>query len=354
MPTQNIATISSNRAHAIEQAAKLAAEKMAGDDDLNKQIDANVTAREDVQRGPFIIHTMLLDIFDADELNAMPEPGSFAATANDNGNFDRYKWKDTTGATRNGSYYAELTRLLPRGITIHTELEKIRVRKDVKNEFSPDKMTDADVSARKKRLQRQLTTVQGNVRLAMGLWFGMAKGNAVTGVVVDYAKKPKRDDKGKVVKKDDQIVYEYDFDATDPIKVQDKDRPEFAQYFSVTNFLRLDADVANDKGGGYDNYIASNAREQSEEEGSAGYPIESTDNLGSAMLSVLNYLDKKKSDTKSLDFLYKMLRKEGGETILRTFFDLEEVLSMVTHKAEFKAKYEAIVVGDEPEAAKAA
>lgn len=332
--------INRQQVDAIEARAQVLADKLATNSDLTAEIELAVKINDDNKKSTFGLHLTLTDMFTAEELAALPEVGSMAGQTD---NFDQYRYTDTNGAKRNGSFWRKMAQDHPVGAAYMRQIEAIVDASKVNNAFTG--MNDGQRKREKKELEGKFNTFLTKMKDAFSLFSAIKVANELPGVVVDYAMEPELDDKGHIVftdekKTDPSMIYS---NTTQPIRVGHKFKPDVCKYYTVPNFLRLNVEKCSLNGGTYEAFITSNARDVEPPTGD-GIEVKTFIQFESAMAGMVNWIDQVKADTKMVKYLIAQFKGANSDARILTMFDLIEGLSVVSELPEIKTRYEQLVV----------
>lgn len=330
--------ISVAAATAVVTRAETFAVKLAGNAELTTEIEAAIKATDDSKKSTFGIHLTLMDMFTADELKELPEPGSMSGQTD---NFDRYKYTDTNGAKRNGSFWRSMAQSHPVGSRYMAIIAATVDASKVANAYTS--MSEGQRKQHKKDAEGSFNTFLVKMKDAFSAFAAIDRANELPGVVVSYAMDVELDDKGHIVKDDKGEAVMVYADTTQPIRVGHKMKPDVCRYYTIPNFLRLDPAKATLNGGTYEAFITSNNRDVDGPSGD-GIEIKTFIQFESAMAGMTNWLEQVKADAKMVKYLIGQFKGAGSDARILTAFDLVEMLSIVTELPEIKTRYEQLVI----------
>lgn len=330
--------ISVQAANAVVTRAETFAGKLALNADLTTEIEAAIKASDDNKKSTFGIHLTLSEMFSAAELAELPEPGSMSGQTD---NFDRYKYTDTNGAKRNGSFWRNMAQAHPVGAHYMNVITATVDASKVANAYTS--MSEGQRKQHKKDAEGSFNAFLVKMKDAFSAFGAIIRANELPGVVVSYAEDVQLDDKGHIVKDDKGEPVMIYADTTQPIRVGHKMKPDVCRYYTIPNFLRLDPAKASLNGGTYEAFITSNNRDVEGPQGD-GIEIKTFIQFESAMAGMTNWLEQVKADPKMVKYLIAQFKGAGSDTRILTAFDLIEMFSIVTELPDIKARYEQLVI----------
>jgi hypothetical protein len=330
---------------ALQTAASSMAEKMAKDGDLTETIVFGIDAKVDAQRSSFAIHLYLRQMFDADEIAALPIVGSKEkdAAGNANNNPDIVEYTDLNGNKKSVSFWRTVASSHPIGKMHLDAIQAITDSDKVQNQYTGK--PKHDLNDLKKTHQDKFTTFFGNLRQAVALFDAIDKGNEVPGVKVELAMVAKRDDKGKPVMENGQPVME-PTPSVQCVKVSDATDPSAARYFTITNYLRLKPLNASD----YASFIVSNKR-QPDNNTKPGVQIAKISEFEDASIAMVAFVNSLKATKSGVANFIKHYIEKGSDDRLLTLAALADDLDIVLGAKAVKDKLDSLRLGVESKAA---
>lgn len=287
---------------------------------------------------------------DEEKLKALPYPSTVEGYTG-NKPYDIFWYKDLDGNKQRASYWGYVRDLHPVGAAIRKELQAITdgAKKDVKNAYSDDVMSQHDRDSEKKDWNKKLTTFSNKLKMAVQCYFKMEEARTEMGAIieVDYDTKAKLDDKGNPVIENKQVVMEINRKSPNLIVVSDKARKGTAARFSISNFIRLNVETAKANGGTYGAFIKSNARETPEEEqpkpqAQVGTPAD----FESVTATTLHFLNGAKSSHNGHMFrsLVGYYSAAGSDDRLQTLVNLRDQIDVILGVKEIKQRVDAFTM----------
>src|SRR5437879_2687093 len=189
--------ITRHQADAVEARASTLADKIAANDGMTAEIELAIKASDDNKKSTFGIHLALMDIFSAEELANLPEPGSMSGQTD---NFDRYKYTDTNGAKRNGSFWRSMAQAHPVGAKYMGVIAAVVDASKVANAYTS--MSEGQRKQHKKDAEGSFNAFLVKMKDAFSAFGAIIKANELPGVIVTYAEDVQLDDHGKIAKDD--------------------------------------------------------------------------------------------------------------------------------------------------------
>lgn len=326
----------------IERKADALATKLEGSDELTKEFEIAIETDFRNKLTTSAVHFSLFEMFEPEEIALWPRFGAIEGyTGNDP--YDVFTYRNLDGKEETTSFWRLTAKRHKIDLAYQKQLKMIEdAGKGVKNKYDNDHMSEGERGREKEDIGGKRTTFYGKLKLAVELYFAMIEANDKLGKVltVDYATVPVMEN-GAVKMEKGEPVIELDRKSPRIIKVKDKIR-DTSKYFTIPNFLRLDANIALAKGGTYGDFITSNKREQPEDEQpdeTKHITIGGPKDVEDGTIAFVHYMNGVKSKPTLMSDLVKYYTATDGSDRRDTLFRMVDLVSMLTENQKIKDMY---------------
>lgn len=344
-------------AAAIKAKAQAFAAKLSDDDNASEYVERYLNAKIDVAMGPQWMYLLFKDTYTDEELAETPIPGTKMETKDEitgvvtkHNNPDEYDAPKADGSIGTVSRYWhwDVADALPAGKLIEADFNRAKALAE-SDEWGAKRIAD--------NANKRLNNLRGLVARGLATWhqihaleaypnvkFTWDKERKPVYVMDDETGEPKVDKNGNAIvaveesgknkgKPKTQMVY---CRTESPVILSNAEEIEGEiiaknKALSIVQFLSLDVSRAMEKGGTYDDLLATMRREQNDNEEADVPMLEKVADFGDYALAISNYLDNDSNYTLVKRALDK--KSEGNDKLLQSIDELQKLLAALVNGA---------------------
>lgn len=305
-------------------------------------------AKQDMAGGPVRVMLALRHAF-GDQLDTFPRPGE-----KEGNNRDEISVEETINGetkSRKTQWYTVFADTVPAGANIVKQIEYCEragksdtVKTDIPAEIMELAVTGG-LGRKLDYLKGRRGTFRASIKKAMELVFQFAAVAEVTGIQCEPIWEDGKEGEEIIAAQKCIAVWQTP-------DVDDKGNPKPVKYhqdMTVGNFLRLNADVATEKGGGFKNLVATLERGKKASDNEGAKPdrrIATLDTMVGVVTELHRYVDELVYDKDQANYnrLVKGLRSnKATDEVVSSFVELRDYLNDIIGAAELEERHKDIV-----------